>query len=313
MEYRKLGSSNLKVSTIALGTWAIGNDFYGSVDDSKSIDALRAGIEAGINLIDIAPAYGSGHAEEVVGKAIKGYQDKVIIATKCGVYKENDNFIRDLKPATIRKQLETSLDRLNTDAIDLYQIHWPDPNTPLEDSVTELNKLQKEGKFRYLGVSNFDRNLMDKIQEMTDIVSIQPQYSILHRDFEEELPYVRKNNIGVLAYGPLGGGILTGKYTKQKPKLEEGDQRSNFYPYFQEPQWGRVKELVSLLEEIANDHNKPIPHVALNWVRQQEGITTLLVGSKTPEQARENADAASWNLHIDEMAKINKAYSKIFS
>ncbi|MFW6287654.1 MAG: aldo/keto reductase [bacterium] len=313
MEYRKLGSSDLNVSTIALGTWATGSDFYGKVDDTKSIDAIRAGIENGINLIDTAPAYGSGHAEKVVGEAIKGYRDKAIIATKCGVYKEDGNFIKDLTPETIRNQLETSLKSLGVEVIDLYQIHWPDPNTPLEDTVNELNKLKKEGKFRYLGVSNFDQELMGKIQEMTEIVSIQPQYSILHRDFEKDLSYVRKNNIGVLAYGPLGGGILTGKYTDEPPKLKKDDQRNNFYPYFQEPQWSRVKKLVNLLEEIAEGHNKPVPHVALNWVRQQEGVSTVLVGTKNAEQAIENANAADWKLSSEELKIIDEAYSNLSS
>ncbi|MFW6308915.1 MAG: aldo/keto reductase [bacterium] len=314
MNYKKLGNSDLEVSVIGLGTWGIGSEFYGKVDDAQSIATIRKGIESGINLIDTAPAYGKGHSEEVVGKAIEGYRDEVIIATKVGTYKEGEDFFRDLSPEAIRKQIERSLSRLNIDVIDLYQIHWPDPDTPLEESVKELVKLKKEGKFKYLGVSNFGTSLMEEIQEMTDIVSLQPQYSILNRDIEEEiLPYTRKNNIGVLAYGPLGGGILTGKYTDtdEAPQLKEDDKRNEFYPFFQEPKWSQVKKLVQILENIAEDRGVSIPQVSLNWVRQQNGVTSVLVGAKNPEQAAENAAAADWNLTETEIEKINKAYKEI--
>lgn len=309
MEYRKLGSSDLKVSTVGLGTWAIGGDMYGKVSDSLSIATIKRAVKEGINLIDTAPAYGAGHAEKVVGNAIQGIRDKVILATKCGTYKENGNFYRDLTPERIRKQLEKSLASLGVETIDLYQIHWPDPDTPLQESVKELVKLKEEGKFRYLGVSNFDTGLMEEISSMTEIVSLQPQYSILNRDIEENiLPYTLSNRIGILAYGPLGGGILTGKYRNEPPS----DKRGEFYPYFQEPQWSRVQKLVTLLEKIAENHNRPIANVAINWVKQQEGITSVLVGCKTPEQAAENAKAGDWNLSQEEIAEINQAYENIF-
>ena len=314
MHYKKLGKSNLKVSVIGLGTWGIGSEFYGKVDDSQSIAAIRKGIESGINLIDTAPAYGKGHSEEVVGKAIKDYRDEVIIATKVGTYKEGEDFFRDLTPQAIRKQLENSLSRLNIDVIDLYQIHWPDPDTPLEKSVEELVKLKNEGKFKYLGVSNFDKSLLEEISGMTDIVSLQPQYSILNRDIEEILPYTVENNIGVLAYGPLGGGILTGKYTDtdKAPQLKKEDKRSEFYPFFQEPKWSKVKKLVEVLENIAENRGKSIPQVSLNWVRQQKGVTSVLVGAKTPEQAAENAAAADWDLNEKEINEIDDTYQEIF-
>src|SRR6056297_3297453 len=197
MKYRNLGNSDLEISAVGLGTWAYGDDTFGEVDDRQSIRAIKAAVDSGINLIDTAPAYGAGHAEKVVGQAIEGIRDKVVIATKCGVHREGQKYINDLTPKRIRKEIEDSLRRLNIEQIDLYQIHWPDPDTPLKDSVEELLKLKKEGKFRYLGVSNFGTSLMEKISELTDIVSLQPQYSILERDIEEEiLPYIRKNNIG---------------------------------------------------------------------------------------------------------------------
>ncbi|MFW6381736.1 MAG: aldo/keto reductase, partial [Bacillota bacterium] len=315
MDYRQLGESQLKVSVIGIGTWAIGSDFYGRVDDKQSIKALRQGMESGINLIDTAPAYGDGHSEEVVGKAIEGYRDRVIIATKCGTYRQGKDFIRDLKPSTIRKQLETSLSRLGVDTIDLYQIHWPDEDTPLSESVAELDKLKKEGKFRYLGVSNFDTELLSEIMEMTDIVSLQPQYSILNREIEDKiLPFCRQHNLGIMAYGSLGGGILTGKYTDRNtpPQLDKDDRRTEFYPYFKQPYWEQVVDLVDLLKEIANKHSSPIAQVSLNWVRQQPGVTTALVGVKNEAQAKENAAAGDWKLSESELSSINEAYRRIF-
>ena len=190
MEIRTLGESELRVSAIGLGTWALGNDFFGHVDDEESIAAIRAGLDNGINLVDTAPAYGAGHSEEVVGKAIHGRRDDVVVATKVGVHRTEDDFIRNLKPESIRQEVEDSLRRLDVDVIDLYQIHWPDPNTPIEDSLEELDKARQAGKFRYLGVSNFDKKLMDQVQERMPLVSLQPHFSLLQRGIERNiLPY----------------------------------------------------------------------------------------------------------------------------
>ncbi|PRX28654.1 aryl-alcohol dehydrogenase-like predicted oxidoreductase [Orenia metallireducens] len=311
MEYKKLGASDLEVSVVGLGTWAMGSDFYGKTEDSKSILTIQQAIDSGINLIDTAPAYGGGHSEEVVGKAIEGRRDDVIIATKCGAYRKGEEFVKSLKPELIRKQLEDSLTRLNVEVIDLYQIHWPDKETPLEDSVNELLKLKKEGKFKYLGISNFDEDLISEIIEMTDIVSLQPQYSLLSRDIEEDiLPCCIENNIGVISYGSLGGGILTGKYN-QKPVLGQDDKRDTFYPFYDNPYWDKTQSLINLLKEIAHKHEKPVPNVAINWIRQQQGVTTALVGAKTPKQAEQNAAAGGWKLSEDELEELSKASKNI--
>ncbi|MDK2799718.1 MAG: hypothetical protein PWQ70_1337 [Clostridiales bacterium] len=312
MRYKQLGNSDLQVSAIGLGTWAIGGASWGTVDDSVSINAIVKAIDCGINLIDTAPAYGSGHSEEIVGKAIKGHKDDVIIATKCGVERKGDQFVKSLKPEFIRNQIDESLLRLGVDVIDLYQIHWPDPNTPLEDTVNELIKLKEAGKFRYLGVSNFDKKLMAEIMEMIDIISLQSKYSILSREIESTLPFCIEHNIGVLAYGPLDGGILTGKY-KERPQFAELDARSRFYSFFKEPLWSKSMQLLEVLKEIALNRNKPISHVAINWVKQQEAVTTVLVGAKTPEQVEENAAAGAWELSTDEINQINDVYKRIFA
>jgi len=312
MRYKRLGNSDLVVSVVGLGTWAIGGDFWGSVDDALSIKTIQRAIDCGINLIDTAPAYGNGHAERIVGEAIKGRRDKVIIATKCGIVREGPRFIRTLKPESIRKEIDESLRRLGVDVIDLYQIHWPDKKTPLEDTVNELVKLKQAGKFRYLGVSNFDRKLMEEITSMTEVVSLQPQYSLLERGIEKDLlPFCREKGIGVLTYGSLGAGILTGKF-KEKPKFEEGDYREKFYPFFREPLWSKAMQLVEALREIAYEVGKPVAHVAINWVNQQEGVTSALVGAKTPEQAEQNAGAGEWELSEEHLKRIEAAYKNIF-
>jgi len=312
MQYRTLGNSDLRVSAVGLGTWAYGNDTFGEVEDQQSIKAIRAAVDSGITLIDTAPAYGAGHSEKVVGRAIQGIRDQVVIATKCGVYRDGSDYVRDLSPDRIRKDIESSLKRLDIEQIDLYQIHWPDPDTPLEESVEELIKLQKEGKFKYLGVSNFDKNLLKEISNLTDIISLQPQYSLLRRDIEDEvLPYLIQNGLGILNYGTLGGGILSGKYTERPEFDDEKDNRSGFYPFFSEENWPYVQELVTLLKDIAADYDKTPAQISINWAINRPGVTTALVGAKSEKQASENAAAADFNLNDEEMELLTEKSDNI--
>ena len=221
MYYRKLGSSNMEVSVVSLGTWVLGGDQWGETDDTQSIAAIQRAIDLGINLIDTAPAYGLGHAEEIVGKAIKGRRDRVFIASKCGLQKRGKRFVLDLTPTEIRKELEASLVRLAIENIDLYQCHWPDPNTPIESTLSEMLKMQSEGKINAIGVSNFDVPLLERASNVAQVVSVQPQYSLLERDIEESmLPFCIKRRIGVMTYGSLGSGILTGKY-EERPTFKK--------------------------------------------------------------------------------------------
>jgi aryl-alcohol dehydrogenase-like predicted oxidoreductase len=310
MEYRRLGKSELNVSAIGLGTWAIGGFFWGHTDETAAVAAIQKAIDSGITLIDTAPIYGNGHSEEVVGKAIKGRRHQVVIATKCGVRLKEARLVNDLKPKSIRKELETSLKLLGTDVIDLYQCHFPDPNTPIEETIGEMAKMKAEGKVRAIGVSNFDVALLTKANKAAQIASAQVQYSLLSREIEKELiPFCLENNIGILAYGPMGGGILTGKY-KQKPKFEEGDARSFFYNYYQEPLWSQVQALLKGLEPIAARHGKPVAQLAINWARQQAGITSALVGARSPQQAEANAAAGSWQLSSEDLSSIAKIASQ---
>jgi aryl-alcohol dehydrogenase-like predicted oxidoreductase len=312
MNYRHLGNSNLKISTVGLGTWAYGNDTFGKVDDQQSIRAIRAAVDSGINLIDTAPAYGDGHAEKVVGKAIQGIRDKVVIATKCGTHRDGPKYVRDLSPQRIRTEIENSLKRLDIEQIDLYQIHWPDPDTPLEESVEELLKLKREGKFKYLAVCNFGVELMQEISEMTDIISLQPQYSLLKRDIDNKvIPYLLDNNLGSLSYGTLGGGILSGKYQERPQFDDEKDNRAGFYPFFREENWEQTQSLITLLKEIAAENDQTPAQTAINWSINRPGITTALVGAKNEKQARENAEAANFSLTESEMTALTKKSDEV--
>ena len=310
MEYRRLGSSTLKVSPVGLGTWAIGADFWGAIDDNESISAIQAGIDAGINFIDTAPAYGAGHSEEVVGKAIRGRRSQVIIATKLGIIRTADDFIKNLRPESVRKEIDDSLGRLGVDTIDLWQVHWPDPNTPLEDTLGELSRIKESGKFRYLGVSNFDTALMERARRVMEVVSLQPHYSLLERTIEAEiLPYCISHDVGVVGYGTLAAGLLTGKF-KEIPTFEKGDQRADFYDFFKEPYFSRVQKFLASVSDIAKELDKSVAQVVINWTFSRKGVTTALVGARTPAQAKQNAAAGSFTLNQEHFDRIARAWTE---
>lgn len=310
MDYRRLGKSELNVSVIGLGTWAIGGKFWGHTDEAAAIAAIRKAIDSGVNLIDTAPIYGEGHSEEIIGKAVKGRRHQVVIATKCGARFKGPDLVNDLTPKSIRKEVEVSLKLLGTDVIDLYQCHFPDPNTPIEETMAEMAKMKAEGKIRAIGVSNFDAVLLRRTQKVAQIASNQVGYSMLNRGIENELiPFCLEQDIGILAYGPMGGGILTGKY-KQKPKFEGGDARTWFYNFYEEPLWSKVQALLKELEKIAARHGKPVSQVAVNWVRQQPGIASALVGARSPQQAEANAAAGDWQLSAEDLSGIDKTVSQ---
>lgn len=311
MQRRRLGKSNLDVSVVGLGTWAMGDDFFGSVDDNQSIEAIQSAIDSGINFIDTAPAYGAGHSEEVVGRAIKGRREEVVLATKVGIVRTPDGgFERNLQPESIRQEVEDSLRRLGVDTIDLYQIHWPDPKTPMEDSLEALVKIREQGKFRYLGVSNFDTSQMTEAEKQAGIVSLQPQYSLLVREAEDDLlPFCREHNLGVLSYGTLAGGILTGKF-REIPELPEGDYRDQFYQFFKEPEWTAIQGLLNEIRTVADELGVTPAQVSARWAIQQPGITTALVGAKNADQAAANAKAGEFELEQSHLERIEEAHRR---
>ena len=311
MRYRMFGPDKLPMSVIGIGTWVTGGDNWGPVDDNKSVRAIHEALEHGINLIDTAPSYGEGHAETVVGKAIRGRRDGLVIATKCGLRKKGKKHSVTLRPADIRDDLEGSLRRLGIETVDLYQCHWPDAHTPLEETMEALLRLRQEGKINYIGVSNFDQTLLEKCLASAPVVSLQTQYSLLaQHQAKNVILFCCDHNIGVVAYGSLGGGILSGKYP-MPPNLRKGDARSFFYRFYRDPQWTRVVAVVSELIRIAGKRGKHPAQAALNWVVQQPGITCALVGMRTPEQACLNAGAGEWELSAEDLKELERAAERV--
>jgi methylglyoxal reductase len=312
MKYRRLGNSGIDVSVIGQGTWEMGNDFFGEVDEKIAIDAIRASIDAGVNMVDTAAAYGSdGASEKVVAKAIKGLRDKVVLATKLGVLRIDGEYVRCLNTNIMRREIEDSLRRLETDYIDVYYIHWPDFNSSIEDALELMVKFKEEGKIRAIGVSNFDTSLIQKAIDIVDISVVQPPMSMLNRSSVENgiLPLCNEKGVGVITYGSLGGGILTGKM--QKPVTGGKELRSVFYSFYEEPMWSKCQELLGVLRGIADDKGTTVAQVSINWVLAQPGVTCSLMGATTPEMAVENASAADWEITADELGYIEKKYKEI--
>jgi len=311
MKYRKLGNTDIMVSTVVLGTMATGGAF-GTPDDEASLRTMDALLDAGVNMIDTAQPYGAGHAEEIVGKAIKGRRDKVYIATKCGTIRRslNEGPTRIATKEALREQVEGSLRRLGVDYIDLYQMHWPVYDTPFEESFSELEKFRKEGKIRYIGVSNFSVEQMEEVRKYCELSTLQPPYSLVDRSIEESiLPYCEKNNIGTLSYGSIGGGVLSGKFPKERPVFDSSDTRNEngFYrEIFSEKNWPRTSAIVENLRLVAGNLGLPMVEVAIAWVLAR--CTVALVGAKTPEQGLMNARASDIVLPPDAVKALNKVF-----
>ena len=311
MQIRKLGYSNLRLSTIGLGTWAMGGGEWkmgwGPQDDKASIAAVHAALDQGINWIDTAAIYGHGRSEQVVGKAIKGIRDSVIIATKCGRVWEGDSLEigKSLRADSIRREVEASLKRLDIEVIDLYQLHWPEPDAEIEEGWGTIADLIQEGKIRYGGVSNFNIEQLKRAQAIHPIASLQPPYSMLRREIEDDIiGYCEANQIGVIAYSPMQAGLLTGKFDKERAaKLPESDWRSR-HPFFNEPQLSINLKIVEKLKVIASHKNISLPQLSLAWVLRHDTMTSAIVGARSPQQIKETAKASGITLTQDEINHI---------
>jgi aryl-alcohol dehydrogenase-like predicted oxidoreductase len=311
MEYAKFGKTAISVSRVMLGTWAIGGENWGPYDEGEAVRAVETAIELGINAIDTAPAYGSGRAEKLIGKVLKGRRENVFVATKCGLDIENGMRI-DLSPAAVQKELAASLKRLGTDYIDLYQCHWPDPSVPIADTMGALVRFRKEGKIRFIGVSNFSGTQIEEALKYAEIATLQPQYSLLDREIESEIqPLCAQRGIAILAYAPLGGGLLTGKYA-ERPRFTKSDARSFFYKYYQEGYWPRVKAVVDTVKQIASEKGAKPSHVAIAWVLARSGVLAALVGARNASQALENVDGASLALDPAEIEELDRVSAKLY-
>jgi aryl-alcohol dehydrogenase-like predicted oxidoreductase len=316
MTTKRLGKNGPQLTRLGLGTWAIGGaDWqygWGSQDDRDSVAVIHEALDIGINWIDTAAVYGLGHSEEVVGRALAGRRDKVFLATKCSRTWTPDGSIASvLDAASIREELETSLRRLKTDWIDLYQVHWPDPDPKIEEAWGEIAKAVKAGKVRYAGVSNFSPAQMTRIQGILPVTSLQPPYSMLRRDIETEiLPFCGENGIGVICYSPLQMGILSGAFTRERAgTLAQDDLRSR-NAQFTEPGLSRNLALVEQLRPIAKRSGRSVGELALAWVLRRPEVTGAIVGGRRPGQAKELAGAADWNLSTEDAAEIEKALAE---
>jgi len=308
MQKNRLGLHGPELSEIGLGTWVMGGPWrfgWGPADDRDSIAAIQRALDLDINWIDTAPAYGLGHAEELVGQALQGRRDRVYIATKCGMVWNSKGVTRmDLNPGSIRQEVEASLKRLRTEVIDLYQFHWPDPKVPVEKSWRELIRLRKEGKIRWLGVSNFDVALLERCQAIEPVDSLQPPYNLLRREVEPEiLPWCREHGVGVVAYSPMASGLLSGRFDLARLAADDWRRRS---AEFIEPRLSQNLRRIENLKSIAEHHGKTVGQLAVAWVLRHPAVTSAIVGARTVTQAEENMGAAAWRLADEEMAEIDR-------
>jgi len=312
---RHLGDSDMQITAIGFGAWAIGGGdwkfSWGPQDDNDSIGAIQRAIDLGINWIDTAAVYGLGHSEEVVGRALQGRTNKPFIFTKCSLvwnkkfWKRQSDIGHSLNRDSIRKELEASLRRLNVDAIDLYQIHWPDPEPDIEEGWETLAKLKEEGKVRWIGVSNFSVAQMERAAKIAPITSLQPPYSMLNRKVEPEiLPYCERHNIGVINYSPMLSGMLTGAMSKERiANLPPDDWRRNNVR-FQEPQLSRNLRVADLLKEIGKPYGRTPGEVAIAWTLRQPAITGAIVGGRSAKQVDGVIGALTFRLQPEEIARI---------
>lgn len=310
MKTRQLGNTEMQITPIGLGCWAIGGGGYesgwGEQDDQQSIATIKRALELGINWVDTAPVYGLGRSEEVVGRAIKGRDPKPYVFTKCSlVWDDRGRVSSSLKAASIRQEVENSLRRLQVDVIDLYQMHWPNPEEDIEEGWSAMARLKEEGKVRNIGVSNFNVAQMQRTMEIAPISSLQPPYSLLHRDIEQDiLPFCQKRDIGVIVYSPMASGMLSGGMTRERvSNLPEDDWRKRSQEY-QEPRLSRNLALTEKLNEIGYLHNRTPGEVAIAWTLRHPAVTGAIVGARRPDQIENLIGSAEFRLTDTELEEI---------
>lgn len=315
MQTRQLGKTDMRLTTVGLGTWALGGPWeygWGPQDDEEAVGAILEALDQGVNWIDTAPAYGLGHSEELVGRALRQTRHKPYIATKCGIlWNERKEKVVHLKRDSIRRECHDSLRRLGVERIDLYQMHWPDPDPDIEEAWEEMARLQKEGKVRWIGVSNFSVAQMERVAKIHTISSLQPPYSMLRRDAERELlGYCAKHGIGVVVYSPMQRGLLTGRFDYERLAALAPDDHRRRVADFQEPQFSATMELVEGLRKIAQRNGRTVAQLAVSWVLRRPEVTAAIVGARRPGQIVETAPASDWNLGKEETEEIEKLLTR---
>lgn len=314
METRRLGNSDLRFTTLGLGTWALGGGDWkfgwGPQDEQDAIAAIHAALDAGINWIDTAPVYGGGQAETLVGRALAARRSTspVYVATKCGrILEGRDNVFGRLTRASVLQECEESLRRLGIEAIDLYQIHWPDPVAEIEEAWQAMVDLVKQGKVRHLGVSNHQVEHMERLRPLHPITSLQPPYSLVARDAEKELlPYCQRHQIGVIAYSPLGKGLLTSQINAERMRQLDPTDHRHRDPRFQPPQLEINVAFVDGLQKIAQRSGRSSGELAIAWVLRRPEITAAIVGARRPAQIQQTSRASDWQLDADTLSEIDQ-------
>jgi len=314
---REIGRSGGKASAVGLGTWAIGGWMWGGTDERESIAAIQASLDAGVTLIDTAPAYGLGRSEEIVGKALAGRRDKAIIATKCGLVWHTDKgrhfFDQDGKPVhrylgrdAIRHEVEQSLKRLGTDYIDLYITHWQDPTTPIEETMAALEELRQAGKIRAIGASNVGRGELEQYIAIGGLDAIQERFSMIDREIEADLlPLTRRNGVATLSYSSLALGLLSGGIGPER--VFSGDDQRRDNPRFSVGNREKVAAFAKSIRSIAEKHGATIAQIVIAWTLAQEGVTFALCGARNPGQALDNARAGTIRLDEEDLKGIDAA------
>jgi aryl-alcohol dehydrogenase-like predicted oxidoreductase len=308
----RFGRTGMEVTQVGFGSWAIGGSgwaaAWGPQDDEEAVGAIRRAVELGMNWVDTAAVYGLGHSEELVARALKGVPeaDRPYVFTKCSLVWDGNGEVHNvLEKASVKRECEESLRRLQTDVIDLYQIHWPRPDEDIEEGWEAMAELKDEGKVRHIGVSNFDASQMERIGVTASVETLQPPYNMLNRGVEEEIfPYCEEHDVGVIVYSPMRSGLLTGKMTPERvANLPSDDWRRNAGD-FQEPRFSRNLELVGLLEEIGREHGRSPGEVAIAWTLRHPAVTAAIVGGRRPDQVDGIIGAADLRLSEDELGRI---------
>ncbi len=312
MQKKKLGNSDMEITALGVGAWAMGGGgwrfSWGPQDDAQSVGAIKAALDAGMNWIDTAAVYGLGHSEEVVARALEGVRNRPYVYTKCErVWDKDGNIGGRLKRDSVRRECEASLRRLKVDAIDLYQIHWPDPDRDIEEGVAAMAELQREGKIRWIGVSNFKLDQLRRAQRVAPLTSVQPPYSLLSRGVERDvLPYCREEGIGVIVYSPMQSGMLTGAMTRERIAAMPADDHRRRRPEFNEPALSRNLALVEKLREIGKQHGRTPGEVAIAWTLRNPAVTGAIVGLRSAGQVKGVIGAAEFRLSEEEAKEVER-------
>jgi aryl-alcohol dehydrogenase-like predicted oxidoreductase len=312
LKTKQFGNTDMQITPVGFGAWALGGGdwiyAWGPQDDKESVAAIHHALDLGINWIDTAAGYGLGHSEEVVGQTLKGMSSRPYVFTKCSmVWNEKGEFTFNLSRDSVRRECENSLRRLQMDYIDLYQIHWPNPDPDIEEGWATLAELQKEGKVRWIGVSNFSVEQMKRVQSIAPINSLQPPYSLIRPEVEKEiLPFCQENNIGVIVYSPMYSGLLTGKMTPERIKNMPPDDWRQRDPEFQMPKLEKNLKLVEALSEIGKQHGVEPGVVAIAWTLRVPAVTAAIVGMRRPSQVDGIFPAMDFRLTTQEADWLNE-------